>query len=219
MSIVGVTMSIWEVVGWVGSALVVISLMVPSVRRFRWLNFIGSAIATVYNGIFEIWPFFAMNLIIAIIDVYWIIRLERGARQHKDYTMVPIGHDEPYLERFLDAHAKDVHKWYPKYLRDVPGVDREAFLVLHEDETIGAVIVEPHGDGADLLVDFVTPRFRDFTPGRFIYGEGGLAERLHVTELRIPDGNALDIAYFEAMGFTKDGNDLALAVSPRASID
>ena len=71
----------WEIIGWTGSALVVISLIVPSIRRFRTLNFAGSLIATVYNVVFGIWPYAAMNAVIAIIDAYWLYRLSSGERE------------------------------------------------------------------------------------------------------------------------------------------
>ena len=51
----------WQIIGWVGSALVVLSLMQARVLRFRWLNLVGSVLATAYNAVFGIWPFVAMN--------------------------------------------------------------------------------------------------------------------------------------------------------------
>ena len=57
----------WEVIGWTGSVLVVVSLVVASVRRFRRLNLAGSLIATVYNVAFGIWPYAAMNAVITLI--------------------------------------------------------------------------------------------------------------------------------------------------------
>ncbi|MCI7551364.1 MAG: hypothetical protein PUK40_07770 [Actinomycetaceae bacterium] len=74
-------MPIWEIIGWAGSILVVVSLMVPSVRRFRILNLTGSALATAYNLYFGIWPYAAMNGAIVLINVYWLWRLGREAKQ------------------------------------------------------------------------------------------------------------------------------------------
>ena len=55
----------WQIVGWGGSALVVLSLMQARVLRFRWLNLVGSVLATAFNAVFAIWPFVAMNGVIA----------------------------------------------------------------------------------------------------------------------------------------------------------
>ncbi|OKL50505.1 hypothetical protein [Boudabousia marimammalium] len=70
-----------EAFGWLGSAVVVISLMLGSSKQFRWWNFTGCALATAYNGIIGVWPFFAMNFIIALIDAYWLVRIYREERQ------------------------------------------------------------------------------------------------------------------------------------------
>ncbi len=71
-------MNVWlEVIGWVGSGLVVWSLMQARVLRFRWMNLAGSAVAAGYNAWVGIWPFAVMNGVIAIIDVYWLLRLKR----------------------------------------------------------------------------------------------------------------------------------------------
>lgn len=204
-------MSMYEVVGWTGSVLVVVSLMVPSVRRFRWLNFAGSLLATVYNAVFAIWPFFAMNLAITLIDAYWIVRLERGARRGRDYSLVPIGVDEPYLAHLLDLFREDIHRWYPSFVR-AAGEGRRAFLVLHGAETIGVVVAEVRGRAADVVLDLVAPRFRDFTPGRFVYGARGLTDLVDVDSLRVLAGTTTDPSYFERVGFVGDGADLALVV-------
>ena len=55
-----------EIIGWIGSGLVVCSLMLASVWRFRWINLIGSTLAAGYNAAIGVWPFFAMNAIIAV---------------------------------------------------------------------------------------------------------------------------------------------------------
>ena len=46
---------VWlEVVGWLGSVLVVLSLTLAGVWRFRVLNLVGAVIATGYNAVLGI---------------------------------------------------------------------------------------------------------------------------------------------------------------------
>ena len=40
--------------------------MQARVLRFRWMNMIGSLIATVYNAIIEVWPFAAIGGIVTM---------------------------------------------------------------------------------------------------------------------------------------------------------
>ena len=67
----------FQTMGWVGSGLVVASLIVPNAFKFRWLNFAGSLLSTFWNLAAGIWPFVAMNGAIAIINIYWLRRLYR----------------------------------------------------------------------------------------------------------------------------------------------
>ncbi len=208
-------MAIEDVIGWVGSVLVVVSLMLPSVRRFRWMNFTGSVLATIYNGLFQIWPFFAMNLAIALIDAAWILRIERDARRGRAYQLVPIDASEPYFAHMAHALGEAVDRWYPGFGVSAAPAGRRAFLVLHGEETIGLVVADVDGDVADIALDVVTPRFRDFTPGRFVYTQGGLAQILGVSALRVRPGTTRDPDYFRAVGFQDAGEDLVLGAESR----
>ncbi|MCI1641147.1 MAG: hypothetical protein LKI58_11610 [Actinomyces sp.] len=205
-------MSVYEVMGWAGSVLVVVSLMLPSVRRFRWLNLTGSALATIYNVIFGIWPFAAMNLAITLIDAWWIVRIERDARRGRSYTLLPIGAGEAYLAHMIGSLAEAVERWYPRFRAIPEGPDRRAFLVLHGDETIGVIVAEVHSQWAEIVLDLVTPRFRDLSPGRFVYSQARLADVLGVSSLRVAAGTTTDPGYFRRVGFVDEGEDLVLAV-------
>ncbi len=205
---------VYELIGWTGSVLVVVSLMLPSVRRFRWLNFAGSLLATVYNAIFGIWPFFAMNLAISLIDAYWLVTIERDARRGRSYSLIPIGLDQPYLAHVVHSLGEAVDRWFPRFRMSHAPQGRRAFLVLHGDETVGVVVLDVEGDIADVVLDVVTPRFRDFTPGRFVYSRGGLADVLHVTKIRVTPGTTRDPGYFRTVGFKPEGEDLVVEAAP-----
>jgi hypothetical protein len=164
-----------EIGGWAGTVLVVWSLMQARVLRFRWLNLAGSALATAYNGIVGIWPFFAMNGVIVIINVYWLIRLNRERHDAATYAVVEVAPDDAYLLHVLRVHAEDIAEHAPQF-RALPGPDerRHAFLVQRGDETVGVVEVLDLGDGVGaVLLDWVSLRFRDFTPGEFVWKESG----------------------------------------------
>lgn len=76
----------FELFGWLGSILVVVSLALPNTVAFRSFNLIGSAIAAIYNLSLGIWPYFAMNGAICLINIYWLIRIYRS-RSNKAQTV------------------------------------------------------------------------------------------------------------------------------------
>ncbi|WP_087509687.1 hypothetical protein [Cellulomonas iranensis] len=221
----------WEIVGWVGSVLVVLSLMQARVWRFRVMNLVGAVLATTYNAVFGIWAFAAMNGAIAVIDVYWLWRLRRERSDAAVYAVVEVAPDDAYLRHVLAVHADDVarHRTVPAVgahapSSSAPGLpalvapvagaqvpdpstpgtpgDELAFLVVRGDETVGVVLVRDDGDGTGVVaLDWVTPRFRDFTPGEFVYRHSDVFAAHGLRRLVVPTAPPGAIAYLERVGF------------------
>ncbi|MDV6239223.1 hypothetical protein R3J22_06755 [Trueperella bernardiae] len=203
-------MPLWEFIGWAGSVLVIVSLMVPSIRRFRVLNLLGSFIATVYNIYFGIWPYAAMNGVIVIIDAYWLWRLTRDDGE-RGYSVLDVDAGESLVARFLDRHAAAIAEAFPRFDRAALPSAR-AFLLMHEDEVIGLFALRPEGDTGHILIDYVTERFRDLTPGAFLYGNASLFEGLAVNSVAVPLRDAADPVYFAKQGFADRGDLLVRGV-------
>jgi hypothetical protein len=204
----------WQIVGWAGSALVVLSLMQARVLRFRWLNLVGSVLATAYNVVFAIWPFVAMNAVIAVINVYWLRRLVGERHDEKAYAVVELAPDDAYLAHVMTVHATDI----ARFRSPAPPADALAeplsFLVVHGDETVGVVLVSDLGKGVGHVdLDWVTPRFRDFTPGEFVYRKSGVFAARGFSRLVTDGHGAEDDSYLERVGFQRTAHGWAREVA------
>lgn len=191
-----------ETVGWIGSALIVLSLMQARVLRFRWMNMAGSIVATVYNAVLGIWPFAAMNAVIAVISAYWLRRLYREAKDPTVYRVLAVAPDDPYLAHVLAVHAADIATHAPGFEAAPIGPGRHTFLVVRGDEAVGVVALREAGDGvADVELDWVKPRFRDFTPGRFVYAQSGALPAAGIRRVQLIPHDATDREYLRKAGF------------------
>jgi hypothetical protein len=197
-----------EIVGWIGSILVIVSLTQARVLRFRWLNLAGAVLAVIYNVILAIWPFAAMNAVIAVIDIYWLRKLVGERHDPTAYSVVEVGPGDAYLGHVIGVHLDDIHTFQPSYA--VPSSDsplegdgrRWAFLVQRAEETVGAVVVRDVGLGTAVVeLDYVTPRFRDFTPGEFVYSRSGVFAEHGVRRLVADKELATQTAYLLSVGF------------------
>lgn len=196
----------WEVVGWAGSVLVVVSLMQARVWRFRVMNLVGAVLATAYNAVFGIWAFAAMNGAIAVIDLYWLWRLRRERSDAAVYAVVEVAPDDAYLQHVLTVHADDVARHRTVPAEDVTDATDLAFLVVRGDETVGVVLVRDGRDGTGLVVlDWVTPRFRDFTPGEFVYRHTDVFAAHGLRRLVVPTAPPGAVPYLERVGFRRVG--------------
>ena len=71
-------MNIWlEIFGYIGTALVLLSMMMTSVEKLRWFNLTGSVVSMIYGALCCTWPTAILNLGLAIINIVQIIRLHR----------------------------------------------------------------------------------------------------------------------------------------------
>lgn len=192
-------MSWVDALGWFGSALLVFSLLQARILRLRILNTVACVILTVFNAILGVWPMVAMNVVLAGINLFFIVRLQRQRHDDKAYTVLEVEEDDTYLQHFLQVHAKDIAKFFPRYRE---GSGRAAYLVQHGDETVGATLVRDAGDGtAQVELDYVTRRFRDFTPGEFVFRRSGLLRDRGFRRVLTPPG--MVEPYYAQLGFTK----------------
>ena len=207
-------MSWLDIGGWIGSILVVVSLTQARVLRFRWLNLVGSVIATAYNAIIGIWPFVAMNAAIAVINVYWLTRLYRERHSTAAYEAIAVSPTDGYLRHLLRVNAADMATTWPAFDPSLIDDTCLANLVIKGDETVGVVCVRPTSQPgeATVLLDWVSTRFRDFTPGEFVYKHSGVFAESGITSLKVDDAPAREFAYLTRMGFTQTQDGWTLAV-------
>lgn len=201
---------VWlEIIGWAGSALLVWSLWETRVLRFRAYNLVASVVLTFYNAVLGVWPMVAVNAAITLINVFHLTRLLRTRDDERTYEVVEVDPTDDYLRYVLRRNAPDIERHNPGFAWDGAAPGRWAFLVLRESETVGVVLLSDGGGGtARVELDYVLPRFRDFSVGKFVYRHGGRLADLGFRRLLAPSDRMVDADdYFPRVGFTRvDGS-------------
>ncbi|WP_313277934.1 hypothetical protein [Timonella senegalensis] len=206
-----------EILGWIGSAVVVWSLLQTRILRLRVLNFIGCAISVVYALLGSVWPVLGLNLVLCVINIYHLRKLTAQKETERAYKVLTVTPQDAYLQFFLDQHTTDITEALPEFNREdtLNGEATEAHIVLHNDETVGIVVLRDAGAGeARVLLDYVTPRFRDFTPGKYLFRDSGLLHSRGFTSVVAPaPANSQTSKYYSALGFVPEGDTSRLAVA------
>ena len=70
-----------EIFGYIGSALILLSMMMTSVEKLRGFNISGSVISMIYGALTGAWPVVFLNVGTITINVVQIIRLRRKNNQ------------------------------------------------------------------------------------------------------------------------------------------
>ena len=172
-----------ELIGWAGSALLVWSLLQTRILRLRALNLLGCLILIGYNAAVEVWPMVGLNVVLAVINVWYLRKM---------------------LAHTLRVHAADIARFNPGFTWEPEG-DRSAFVVMKADEVVGVVLshAEP-GGVAQVDLDYVTRRFRDFTPGEFVYRSSRLFTDRGFRRVVSPPG--MVAPYYHRLGFRREGD-------------
>lgn len=195
-----------DVLGWGGSALLVYSLLQARVLRFRTLNLVATLVLLAFNAVIEVWPMVGMNAILAIINIWFIAKLLGEAHDQDVFGVLEVGTRDAYLAHVLRQHADDIRRFQP----DWDGVDDgdHAFVVQRGDETVGVVVVRADGDVARIRLDYVTPKYRDFTPGEFVWRRSDALRDLGFRHV-LTAPNMVD-AYYAHLGFRPNGRAFVL---------
>ncbi|OLB82576.1 MAG: hypothetical protein AUI14_00395, partial [Actinobacteria bacterium 13_2_20CM_2_71_6] len=198
-----------EVVGWTGSALLVWSLLQNRILRLRALNLVGCLVLIGYNGVLRVWPMVGLNVVLAVINVWYLGTMLATRHDDRTYQVVEVGTDDEFLAHLLRVHGADIARFNPGLRWDGGGPDRSAFVVVRGDEVVGVVLVRAvDGDTAQVELDYVTQRFRDFTPGEFVYRRSRLFTDRGFRRVITPPG--MVAPYYDRLGFHRDGDSYVL---------
>ena len=203
-------MELTEVVGYVASALVVLSLAMTSVVRLRVISLVGSVVFVVYGGLIGSVPIVITNVAIAALNL-WFLRNELGGHRALGATEVPV--DSPFLVDFLQFHLADIRRFQPGF--EIPSPDEHlvAMLLMRDGLPAGAWIGRRDGTDMHVLLDHVTKPYRDSQLSTWLYGKGSVVfRRLGVERLVTAPGADAHRTYLERMGFRRDGDRYVLAL-------
>ncbi len=200
-------MPILEIIGWSGSALLVVSLLQTRVMRLRVLNSAASAVLVGYNAVLQVWPMVAVNVVLVAINLTVITRMLRERHDARAYDVVRVGVGEPFLARLLARHAEDVARFNPPPA-DLLAQAEHAFLVTSGDAVVGVVLSRATGEPEEqqVVLDYVLPPYRDFTPGEFVFAADGPFAGMGARRVVASPAMTASERYLSAVGFVPDGD-------------
>ena len=113
-----------EMIGYLGSALVVLSMLMSSVVKLRVINTIGSGIFAAYALMIHSYPTALMNFCLVVINVWNLIKLRQKDQR---YELVEEAQGNGLLDYLLSYYREDIQTYFPAFSEDA-GMDR-AYVV------------------------------------------------------------------------------------------
>jgi hypothetical protein len=188
--------AVYELIGYTGSLLVVISLAMSSVVKLRVVSLAGSFVFGVYGFLIGSIPILVTNVAIAGINVWY---LAKELRTLDVLGVVAVDAGDPFLASFMEHHHADIESHAST---DISGAD--VFFVMLRDTTLAGVFGgrKLGTDELEIVIDYVAPPFRDLRSGKCLFADDGrrFAELgFRTLTMRHPDPRHLE--YLGEMGF------------------
>ena len=189
-----------EIFGYIGSALVVISMLMSSIVKLRVINILGSIISGTYAIICGAFPLVLMNACLIAINVYNLYKLLKTEQQ---YDLVEGAAGDKYVEYFLDRNSADIKTYFPAFDKNQAGSD--AYYVCCDGAIAGVVLGTKKEDGTmDIVLDYTTQTYRDCSVAKYLH-EHLPAKGIHT--LTFSQKSSEDhTSYLTKMGFVKENN-------------
>ena len=158
------TQTIIELIGYLGSALVLISFLMVSVFKLRIVNSIGSVVCVIYGLIIHAYPTVVMNLCLVAINVYYLVKM---INTQKNYDLVKVNGDEGLTRYTIDRYKEDIAKCFPGISMNFDKANR-GYVVCHEGKPVGVMLGEEKDRVLNIMLDYSIPQYRDFSIGAFL---------------------------------------------------
>lgn len=186
-----------EMIGYLGSVLVLVSFLMASVVKLRVINSVGGLIFAVYALLIRSYPTALMNFCLVGINLYYLARLRHPDRQ---YTLIEERKDSSMLRAFLGYYAEDIANCFPGIRADAEEADVICF-VCHNMAPAGILLGKwQEGGVLEILLDYSTPEYRDCSVGKYLYSR---LPELKVDSLVFSREPGKHEMYLKKMGFER----------------
>lgn len=184
-----------ELIGYIASALVAVSLMMKAIVKLRIINLIGCIVFTIYGIMIGAHPVAIVNAFVALINIYFLYEIFTV----KDYfSILEVKPDSDYLQMFLSYHLGDITKYITSFTLDQ--VQKcTVFFVLRNSVPAGLVCFEYQDDNSVFVkLDYVIPGFRDFKTGKFVFNK--ILKQRNIKKIYSYSESKIHLQYFKENG-------------------
>lgn len=186
--------------GYLASFIVLISLLMKSIIKLRFINTVGALLFTVYAVFLGAWPVVVLNFSLVLINIYYLISY-KIKKEPLQYDLVAIDPKEISLLTFYTTYYDDIVKFFGNVNMDIINC---AFILMKNDQIAGIIMGIKQDKTLDIKIDFVSPAYRDFTVGYALYRDStDLLAGRGIYKLTMQSNNKDHIQYLLKTGFTQ----------------
>jgi GNAT superfamily N-acetyltransferase len=157
-----------ELLGYLASALIAMSMMMSSVLWLRVINMTGAVAFTIYGLLIHAYPVAALNGLIVVVNGSYLLRM---LTTKEYFQLLKLDPQSDYLNYFLGFYRADIKTMLPDFEYH-PVENQVTLFILRDCKPVGAFIAVQTSAGVlRVVLDYVIPGYRDLKVGRYLFLE------------------------------------------------
>lgn len=194
-----------EILGYIASLLIVVSLIMSSIVRLRIINTIGAIFFVLYGISFSSYPVIITNSLIILINIYYLHKIYN---KEEKIFLHQIFSNNLYIKDFINFYEKKIKEYAPSFQYKF-SENSFNFFITRNIAFAGIFIGEKIQNNTLLIkLDFVTPEYRDFKIAKYIYNNKKFFIKNDIKQLKVIVENNKQLKYFCKMGFVKENENV-----------
>lgn len=198
------TINIFEWIGYAASLVVAISLVMSSIIKFRWINLLGSILFAIYGFLISAWPVCFFNSVIVFINLYFLYKIYS---KKEKFEIIATSQNEDLLHKFIEFHKSEIIKISPEF--DFNLADKKYnYFITRNMALVGLFLAKKESENTIKVgLDFVTPQYRDFKNGAFLYNFlHSTFKKDGIKTIKAIAKTKAHVNYLKEMGFNSEDN-------------
>lgn len=147
-----------EIIGYIASVAIALSLLMTNVLKLRIINLVGALIFVYYGYLINAKAVMAVNLFIAFVDIYYIYRLKHHTSV---FRFLKTGYPNVIVKEFIRSYYDDIVKYFPKF----PYEDETAlnyYLIVRNFMVVGLFAYKKIDENNfEIVLDYIVKDWRD----------------------------------------------------------
>lgn len=190
-------MFFFSCIGYIGSVLVIVSMMMSKMIKLRLINTLGCIFTSIFCILTLNMPVLILNGSLILINVFHMTRYFSTKRLYEIIDVDVTGHT---LKHFVNKYRKQIMLENPLFFNRYPD-SNYAKVIFCDDTVIGMITGRKVDDKLDLFLTYLDPNFRNKDVVRLLNAElqsDGITEKW----LKIIPNKYLN--YYLKYGWTKE---------------
>lgn len=154
-----------EIIGNTAGVIVLVSLLMRSLVKLRWINLLGALIFCCYGLLVNAPAIVITNLGISIIDIWFLYKM---STVRDNFKLVVAELNSGYYNHFIKSNTDDIKLFFGDF---TVAKSDSIYFVLSNGIVAGLLVGRIKNKNFHILIDYVLPEYRDFKLGKYFLEE------------------------------------------------